>query len=339
MITKDYRRIEVNAPGGPEVLEMKSVPLLPLGPGEVCVRVLAAGVSYGDVLNRVGLIPGSAKHGSVPGYDITGIVESIGDGVSKIRPGQCVTGLLHSGGYSEFATVPAGRLIPVPDGVEPIEVAASVLNYYVAFQMLHRVAHVKSGQIILAHGAAGGVGIALLQLGQLSSLRCYGTCSPSKFDAVGKLGGRPIDYKNQDFVAAIRGAEPDGIDVVFDPIGGSSFRRSYRLLRRGGTLIGFGQSAAYHDGRVYRREALSGLLGLMLPKLIPDGKRTVFYTAWSIERRSKETYWQDLGEVLRLLANREIRPIIAETLPLVEAAKAHALLEQRALVGKIVLTM
>lgn len=261
MPTKTCRHIEVGSRGGSEVLTMKSAPLLPPGTGDVSVRALACGVSFGDVLNRVGVIPGGPKPPYVPGYDITGVVEAVGDGVSEFRPGQIVTGLLHRGGYAESASVPARRLVAVPDGVEPLEAAAAVLNYYIALQMLHRVARVQQGQHILVHSAAGGVGTALLQLGQLSSLSCYGTCSRSKFETVEKLGGRPIDYRTQDFLALVRGAEQVGLDAVFDPIGGESFRRSYRVLRRGGTLVAFGMNAALRDGRVLRKVAFAGLVG------------------------------------------------------------------------------
>jgi len=331
--------ITVGQYGGREVLELRSRPADPPGPGEVLVRVQAAGVSFGDVLLRAGVIPVGPKPPYTPGFDITGVVETVGSGVAGFRPGQPVTALVRSGGYAELAVVRADRLVAVPPGLDAVPVAAAVLNYFVAYQMLHRVAKVRPGQRVLVHGAAGGVGSALLQLGRIAELDCYGTCSAPKQQIVTRLGGHAIDYRHQDFLATVQALPGRGVDAVFDPVGGRNFRRSYRALRPGGMLVGYGQSEALQDGRARRAVAVRGFVGgLLLPKLVPDRRATTFYNAWSLEKKQPAAYREDLGHLLDLLAAGQIEPVIAETLPLAAAAKAHELLERAAVSGKIVLT-
>jgi NADPH:quinone reductase-like Zn-dependent oxidoreductase len=301
--------------------------------------VQAAGVSFGDVLQRVGMIPGGPKPPYTPGYDLTGVVEEVAE-PGPVEPGQRVTALVREGGYAELVTVPVDRLVPVPDGLPATDVAAVALNYFVASQMLHRVARVSAGQRVVVHGAAGGVGTAFLQLARLAGVEAYGTASAGKLDLVRELGGIPIDYRAQDFVAVVRGLPGGGVDAVFDPVGGPHFRRSYRALKRGGILVGYGQGEAMRDGRAHRGAAVAGFLGgVVLPKLVPDGRRTTFYNAWSLEKSQPSAYREDLAGVLELLRTGAIRPVLARTVPLADAARAHELLERSAVRGKIVLTV
>jgi NADPH:quinone reductase-like Zn-dependent oxidoreductase len=334
-----YWSITVSAHGGPENLRPTSVTAADPGPGSVRVRVIAAGVSYGDVLLRAGIIPNGPKTPFVPGFDVTGVVDAVGGGVTSPRPGQLVTALVRSGGYAEYAIVPAERLVPVPEGVDPVQAAAAVLNYFVAYQMLHRVAEVRPGQHILVHGAAGGVGVALMQLGSRIPVGLHGTCSTEKLGIVADLGGHAIDYRSADFRQALDGV-PDEIAAVFDPVGGDHFRRSYQVLRRGGIMVGFGQSDAYRDGRPRLLTGAWGMLGgIVLPKLLPDGKRTVFYNAWSLEKKLPNAYREDLSTVLGLLAEGTIGPLRVKAIPLADAAEAHHLIEHDSPVGKMVLTV
>jgi len=323
--------------GGPQVLALDTRTVMPAA-DEAVVRVAAAGVSFGDVLLRAGVIPGGPRPPFVPGFDVVGDVELVGRRVTGLRPGQRVVALLHSGGYAERVCVPAGRLVPIPDRLAPVAVSAAALNYFVAHQMLHRIAKVRTGARVLVHGAAGGVGTAVLQLAARAGVECYGTCSAAKRDVVRGFGGHPIDYRAEDFVSVLRSAPVPGVDVVLDAIGATHFWRSYRVLRRGGRLIGYGQSRAFRDGRADRLAGAVGFLGgIMLPKLWPDGRSTVFYNAWSLEKSQPHAYAEDLAEVVRLLDAGEIAPVVARTMPLREAAQAHRLLERSAVVGKIVL--
>jgi NADPH:quinone reductase-like Zn-dependent oxidoreductase len=334
-----YKHISVSELGGPGALRLRTSELPVPGPGEVRVRVVAAGVSFGDVLLRAGVIPGGPKRPFVPGFDVTGVVDRIGAEVTGLEPGQMVTALVRSGGYAEYAIVPAARVVPVPDGTDPVQVAAVVLNYFIAYQMLHRVARVQPGERILVHGAAGGVGVAFLQLGATAAIEIYGTCSAGKRDIVAGLGAHPIDYQSEDFLDVVRALPGGSVDVVFDPVGGSHFRRSYRALRRGGSLIAYGQSEAYRGGQARKLVGAWGFLGgIVLPKLIPDGKTTLFYNAWSLEKKDPQAYREDIGVILELLAKGKIGPSAIERLPLESAVTAHEVLERGTPTGKIVLT-
>jgi NADPH:quinone reductase-like Zn-dependent oxidoreductase len=304
------------------------------GVGEVAVRMTAAGVSYGDILARVGVLPGTGKPGYVPGFDVTGTVEKVGASVAGLEVGEPVTGLLPHGGYAEVVCVPAELLLPLPEGVAPTDAAAAALNYFVAYQMLHRVADPRSGGRILAHGAGSGVGRALVELGRRAGLEVFGTASRAK-DEAAALGAIPIDYQTEDFVAVVRDA--GGVDAAFDAIGGTHFFGSYRTLRRGGTLVGFGVSSAWSGGKANGPRAGLSLLGLLGSNIVPDRRHTRFYTASRAIKR-RESYREDLTTVLQLLAHREIHPKIAVVLPLSQAGHAHELVEQDRVSGKVVLT-
>jgi NADPH:quinone reductase len=316
---------------GPETMEPRETELGPPSADEVVVRVEAAGVSYGDILLRKGVIPGSPKPPFIPGYDFAGVVEEAGSGVA-LRPGQAVAALVPTGGYADRVKLKADRLVPRPDGAPAVESAAIALNYFIAHQMLHRVAKVQPGGRILVHGASGGVGVAFLQLAKLAGVEAYGSASRDKVEVVRKYGGIPFDYRTQDFVALLRN---DPVDAVFDAIGGSHFTRSSSVLRRGGIMVGYGQSAALVRGKPNMLIGARGFLGgIVLPKLVPNGKRTTFYNAWSL---GDDAYREDLAAVLGLLAAGEVEPIIAKTVPLDEAARAQRELEEGTVTGKIVL--
>jgi NADPH:quinone reductase-like Zn-dependent oxidoreductase len=325
--------ISVTAKGGLDTMRPRTIELADPGPGEALVRVDAAGVSYGDLLLRLGVIPGGPKPPFTPGFDISGVVERVGPGVD-LEIGQPVAALVRTGGYSDRLVLPAARLVSRPDGAGAVESAAVALNYFIAYQMLHRVAEVQPGQRVLVHGASGGVGLAFLQLAQLAGVECYGTASAEKRGLVTKFGGHPIDYRTEDWVSVIRSLPGGTVHAVFDPIGGSHFNRSSSVLRRGGIMVGYGQSAALVNGKPNMLIGARGFLGgIILPKLVPNGKRTVFYNAWSLEH----AYREDLATVLALLADGKIEPVVATTMPLADAVEAQRALEQGSVQGKIVL--
>src|SRR6266852_1644597 len=168
---------------------------------------------------------------------MVGVVDQLGAGVTHLKLGQRVADLTVIGAYSEYLCLPASRLTPVPEGLDPAEAVSLVLSYVTAYQMLHRVAKVEPGQRILIHGAGGAVGEAMLQLGKLLDLEIYGTASKSKHELVKRLGATPIDYQREDFVERVRSLTGDGVDAAFDPIGGDNFKRSFSVLRRGGKLV------------------------------------------------------------------------------------------------------
>src|SRR5512134_521826 len=197
-------RIIVSHYGGPEELRVIEEDSPEPKRGEVRVRVLAAGVSLPDVMMREGIHPETPRLPFTPGWDLVGVVDRLGGGVSGIEPGQRVAAMPISGAYAEYVCLPQRDLVPVPSGVDAAEAVSLVLNYITAYQMLHRSAKVRPGQRVLIHGAAGGVGTALLQLGRLARLQMYGTCSARGASVVSDLGGVPLDYQRQDFVKEIR---------------------------------------------------------------------------------------------------------------------------------------
>ena len=318
-------------------LEVRTSDIPEPGAGQVRVRVETAGVSYGDLLFQRGVVPGGPKIPFVPGCDLTGTVESVGAGVAGLEPGQRVTALVVSDGYSSLVNLPAERLVPVPDGLDPVDVAAVTLNYFIAYQMLHRVAKVRSGQRIVVHGASGGVGLAFLQLAeQIGGVQVYGSASASNAGLVSLYGATPIDYRAEDFVNVVNDSGGK-VDAVFDPIGGTHFLRSYSLLRRGGHMVAYGQNDALRNGKPHLLTGAIGFLaGIVAPKLLPDGRTALFYNAWALEKSQPQAYQEDLGEVLALRAAEKIAPRSVTVLSLREAEKAFEAIEEGVL-GKIVL--
>jgi len=331
------RRIVVTEHGGPEVLQVLEGDLPEPRAGEVRVKTLAAGVSAYDLMHRSsGRLPGTPHVPFTLGEDVVGVVDKLGEGVSDLETGQTVAGATWAtglgGGYAEYICLPVGELVAVPDGVDPAEAVCLVVNYLTAYMAMHRTAAVRSGQRVLVHGAAGGVGTALLQLGKLAGLEMYGTASRRNHDLVSELGATPIDYRAEDFVERIRELTGDGVDVVFDPIGGArQLRRSYRALRRGGRLVWFGVAAAKKSGL---RVIPLTLSMVFLLKLIPDGKQVPLAPDLS---KDNAWYRRTLTELLDLLAAGKIMPVVADRIPLVEAGQAHELLERGGYAGKVVL--
>lgn len=230
-----YKRVVVTRYGGPEVLQVLEDELPEPQSREVRVKILATGVSFADIMIRKGVYPKvKPPVPFTPGYDFVGVVDKLGEGVSSLAEGQLVAALTIVGSYAEFICLPATELVPMLSGLDPAEAVALVLNYVTAHQMMHCTAKVKSDGGILIHGAAGGVGTALLQLGRLANLEMYGTASKLKHDLVSELGGTPIDYKSEDFVERVWELAGDGMDAVFDPISAPNWRRSYSTLRKGG---------------------------------------------------------------------------------------------------------
>jgi len=332
-----HRRIVVTKHGGPDVLQVIEEDIPEPKAGEVRVKVLAAGVSAYDLMfRRSGKLPGTPRVPFTLGEDVVGLVDKLGEGVSTLEVGQMLAGATFSlgvgGGYAEHVCMPAGEWVPVPTGVDPAEAVCLVVNYLTAHVMLHRAAEAQSGESILIHGAAGGVGTALLELGKLAGLEMYGTASKHNHELVAALGATPIDYRNEDFVERIRSLTGDGVDVVFDPIGGArQVWRSYKAVRKGGRLVWFGVAAAKKAGL---RVIPFTLLAIGLLKLIPDGKRVP-----SAPDLSKDNagYREVLGELIGLLAAGKIKPTVAARIPLVEPARAHTLMEQGGYAGKVVL--
>jgi NADPH:quinone reductase len=341
-----HTRIIVTHYGGPEELRVVEEECPEPKAGEVRVRVLAAGVSLPDLMMREGIHPETPPLPFTPGWDLIGMVDRLGAGVSGLALGQRVAALPISGAYAEFVCLPHRALVPVPSGLDTAEAVSLVLNYVTAYQMLHRSAQVRSSQRVLIHGAAGGVGTALLQLGHLAELEMYGTCSLRGASAVADLGGIPIDYQHQDFVTEMHRLTSEGVDVVFDGIGSTHIWRSRKALRPGGRVVAYGLTSSLRGGRLAsgrsgRRHRLRGIaiFGVYIAGgwLLPGRKRVVPYSIQWLKRLRPAWFRQDLLALFDLLQQKKIKPLIAQRLPLAEARHAHEVLGEGGVTGKIVL--
>lgn len=329
----EYRRVIVSRYGGPEVLQVVEEAGPEPAEGQVRVRVQAAGVSAFDLmLRRSGVLPGTPRCPYTPGTCAVGVVDALGAGVSSLelqQPVACLLTSLGFGGYATHLCLPAEAPIPIPGGLDPAEGVCLVVNYLTAHVMLHQAAKIQRGERILVHGAAGGVGGALLDLARLEGLEVYGTASAGNLERVRELGAEPIDYRSEDFVARVRERTGDGVDAVFDPIGGArQLWRSHQALRRGGRLVWFGVAATRDRGLGV---IPCSLITQLLLALLPDGRRAP--SAPDVEGPAPQV----LPELFALLAQGKLQPRIAARLPLDEAIRAHELLEAGGHAGTVVL--
>jgi NADPH:quinone reductase-like Zn-dependent oxidoreductase len=325
-----YKSVVATKRGGPDVLQIVENELREPAAGEARIKVLAASVGRTDVNYRYGLSPFSPKVPFVPGYEIVGVVEAIGKDVSKAAVGDRMAALTGHGGYTEVIYLGQEHLVRVPAFLDPAEVATLVLNYVSAWQMLHRAAKVKPGDKVLMMGGSGGVGTALLQLGKLAGLKMYATASPAKHALLTGLGADPIDYHSQDFVEVLRKAEAGGLDFVFDGIGGAESQRGLEVLRNGGKLVAYAPPTGL--GML-----LKGAFKLVFANMQSNGKKVESYGISALYERDKKPFRQDLALIFKLLEESKIKPIITARFPILEAAKANALLESGTVAGNIVL--
>jgi NADPH:quinone reductase-like Zn-dependent oxidoreductase len=275
-----------------------------------------------------------------PGEDVVGVVDKLGAGVSGHELGQRVAlwTFGDAGGYSEHICTPADRAVPVPDELDSVDAVALVVNYLTAYVAMHQMARVQGGERILAHGAAGGVGSALVQLGNLGGLEVFGTASAYNHELVRSLGATPIDYRSEDFVARIRDMTGDGVDVVFDVIGGGrQLWRSARALRKGGRLIMLGMASAVQSGM---KKIPGSMLVVGLVKLLPNGKEAPMGPGMEkFPKQNMDWYRESLAHFFDLAATGKMKPVIAECFPLAEASRAHGFMESGGYAGKVVLTV
>jgi NADPH:quinone reductase-like Zn-dependent oxidoreductase len=354
------KRVVVDHFGGPEVLRVVEDDDPRPGPGEVRVRVLAAGVSFTDAQLRAGTYLGVPQPPFTPGYELVGVVDEVGPDCSRLREGDRVGALTVWGADAERVCVREADTVDVPDDLDPAEVISLLFTYMTAFQVLFRVARAKRGETVLVHGAAGRVGTAALELGKLGGLRLYGTASARDLAKVEQLGAVAIDYRNEDFVARMRELPGGGVDVVLDGLGGALSLRSFRALRPGGRLVVFGAYSTLVEGRKswrawfewYAATATVALLDQLSPRrhvlsyriqklreghqALPLAKRSRALPVGGAPRYP-EGYRKDFQTLLGLLRRGEIHPVVAERLPLTDARRAHELLEESAATGKLVL--
>ena len=339
------RALVIPKNGPPEVLEVQERPDPRPGPGEVCVRVKAAGINFADLMARQGMYPDAPKLPAVMGYEFAGEVESLGDGVEGIEPGQRVLGGSRFGSYAELVVTEAANIVPLPGDWSYEEGAAFPVNYMTAYAGLVRYGALYPGERVLIHAAAGGVGIAATQIAKLKQAgEIYGTASPGKHDAIRGFGiDHPIDYTSKDFAKEIRrmSGRKDPLDLVMDAVGGSSFRKSYSLLRAGGRLVAYGASSVT-PGEKRDLKAVAKMIAttpVFHPmQMMPASKAVIglnMLTLWD-DKGSADEFLEPLR---KWMDDGDIRPVVAEAFPLEKGADAHRFLQERKNVGKVVLTL
>lgn len=327
-------RIVVRRHGGPEVLEWLEEPIPLPGENEVRVRLEAACANFTDVLVRRGLYPGARKLPVTPGYDFLGRVDAVGDRVSEWKVGDRVADLLVTGGYTEHLIREATNLVRVPESVDAAEAATLVLAWVTAYQLIHRSASVDAGAKVLVHAAGGAVGRAMLVLLEKERAEVYGTARAHHHDFLRSHNATPIDYTEGDWEVRASELVPDGYDVVFDSVGESGYRKSWRSVSRGGKLVAYGFTDMVVTGR---GSAAAAFARMALWSLLPNGRRVGFYAISNRGRRKRARYSEDLSALLSMLDRGEIQPQVEDRLPLRDAPQAHRRIEAGGLHGKLVL--
>lgn len=327
-------RIIAERIGGPEVLCLLEEAIPEPGAGEVRVKVLAAGVAFGDLLWISGVVPGSPKPPFTPGYDFVGEVDKLGANVKSLSIGQRVAALVRTGGYAEYCCWPQAELTPVGNELDPTQLICLTLNYVTAYTLITRIGKLSSGQRVLIHGAGGGMGTAMLDLCRMMGIKVFGTASRGKHGLVESFGGIPIDYKTKDFVEEIK--REGGVDMVVDHIGGKHLTRSYRCLRSGGILVSTSSYAAAL-GHSRSLETLGGLIRLQLWNLWPNGRSAMLFDVTPFYKRNPGMYTQDLLVLKDYLMTGQLNPVLDAVFPLEEGKQALEYLRDGKAKGKVVL--
>jgi synaptic vesicle membrane protein VAT-1 len=337
------RAIWITRPGGPDALEVRETDDPEPSPGQVRIRVQAAGLNFAEVMAAQGLYPDAPKRPCVVGYEVAGVVDALGEDTEGFTTGSRVVALTRFGGHSDVVCVPAGQVLPMPDEMSFAEAAAIPVTYLTAYHMLFRIAGLRPGERVLVHMAAGGVGMAVLQLCRtVNDVEVFGTASIAKHETLRAEGcGHPIDYHATDYAAEVRrltGGE--GVDIVLDPLGGNDWRKGLKLLRPCGRLVAYGFANLASGQR--RRPARLASQVLSVPLLTP---LQLMNRNLSVSGVNVGHLWDhpallrdELRAVLDLWERGAIKPRIDATYPFAEVAAAHRRILDRQNIGKIVLT-
>ncbi|GAA0594934.1 medium chain dehydrogenase/reductase family protein [Streptomyces crystallinus] len=338
------RLTEVVLPGivAPEGLEIRHGAVPRAGRGQILIAMEASGVSFAEQQMRRGRYYDQPPFPFVPGYDLVGRVQAIGEGVDPGLAGRRVAVLVKVGGWASHVVTDAEDAVLVPDTLTAAQAETVVVNGITAWQMLHRRARVRAGQTVLVHGAGGGVGSVLAQLARAAGAEVIGTASERHHEALRELGVTPVDYRTGKVAARVRELAPGGVDAVFDHVGGRSVIDSWRLLAPGGTLVAYGSASTRDDSGSKQLPVLKILTRTWLWNTLPNGRRAYFYNIWAGRALGKDRFRArlraDLTEVFAAVARGDVNARIAARLPLARAAEALRLAESGTASGKVVLT-
>ena len=340
------RAVVLTGTGGPEVLQVQERPDPAVGVGEIRIAVRAAGINFADTLARVGLYPDAPKTPCVLGYEVAGEVESVGEGVGDWKIGDRVVAGTRFGGQAELVSVPAEQALPLPERLSFEQGAAFPVNYGTAYAALIVMGSMRQGNRVLIHAAGGGVGISATQIARNAGAEIFGTASPGKHEAIRAQGvDHPIDYRNQDFEAEVmRITDGEGVDLVMDALGPTSFRKDYRLLRSGGRLVMYGLSENSDSGVRNIPATLKSLAKMPLATMPWWKSLMVMNENKGVFGLNMLSWWDREGNLDRvtepLMADLEagrLEPVVAEAFPFDRAGEAHEFIAQRRNVGKVVL--
>lgn len=332
---------EIVLPGivDPEALDVTTRAMAAPGPGQVRLRMEASGVSFAEQQMRRGKYYDQPPFPFVPGYDLVGTVIAVGAEVDPRHLGDRYAVVTKTGAWASQVLVEAADLVAVPDDLDPGEAETMVVNGITAWQMLHRIARIQPGQTVLVLGANGGVGSTLVQLARAAGVRVIGTASIRHHEAVTALGAIPVDYRDADVPARVRELAPNGVDAVFDHVGGPGIVGSYRLLAPKGTLVSYGTAATRDVAGSSKWPVLAMVARLMWWNVLPNGHKAHFYNLWAGGNRTgaRARRRQDLTGVFQLLAQGRITAQIAARFPLHQAGEAMRLAESGTVTGKVLL--
>ena len=326
-LPQQMQAVEISAPGGPEVLRLTVRPLPQCRPDEVLIKVRAAGVNGPDLVQRKGLYPPPAGASDLLGLEVAGAIVAAGNQVERWSIGDAVTALTNGGGYAEYCAVDARHCLPIPGNMALRDAASLPETFFTVWSNVFMGAGLGAGETLLVHGGAGGIGTTAIQLGKAFGAKVVATDSPEARCAICRdLGAdRVIDYRREDYVEITR--QEGGANVILDIVGGPNVEGNFK--------------AATHDGRIIQ---LAFALGSKVEiNLMPVMLKRLTYTGSTLRTRSpafKARIAQELeARVWPLIEAGKIKPVVRATFPLAEAAKAHALMESVAHIGKIVLTV
>ncbi|MGI8735325.1 MAG: synaptic vesicle VAT-1 family membrane protein [Pyrinomonadaceae bacterium] len=335
------RQVVTTRNGGPEVLKVEEAPERTAGAGEAVVAVKAAGLNFADILARQGLYPDGPKKPCVMGYEVAGVVESVGEGVDRSIVGLPVVAMTRFGGQSEKVVVAERQLFEKPESLSFEQAAAIPVNYLTAYALLVAMGGLRAGESVLIHNAGGGVGLAALDIAKHIGATTFGTASPSKHDFLRSRGlDHPIDYRTQDWLPILKQLTNDrGVELVIDPIGGAHWKKSYSALRATGRLGMFGVSVASANGITGKLKMLKA--ALQMPRFHPLGllnkNRGVFGLNLGHMWHEPEKVMEWIEALMAGVSEGWIRPHVDRTFSFDQAGEAHTYMEERRNIGKVIL--
>jgi NADPH2:quinone reductase len=327
-IPETMTAIAIREPGGPEVLVPGELAVPQPGPGEVLIKVAAAGVNRPDAMQRAGLYPPPPGAPETPGLEVAGEIAALGPEVARWRVGDRATALLAGGGYAEYCVAPAEQCLPIPDGLDLVQAASLPETFFTVWSNVFDRGHLKSGERFLVHGGSSGIGVTAIQMAKARGAEVFATAgNAEKCRACEELGADlAVNYREADFVEAVKAAtDGAGVDVILDMVGGDYIAKNLALLAPDGRLC----IIAFLHGP----KAEVNFLPVLVKRLTIGGStlrpRPVAFKA-AIARDLEEKVWP-------LIANGKIRPVVHQTFALAEAAEAHRVMEASTHIGKIVL--